>query len=431
MRHTILGVMVGLALGTTAVVLFANVVGFAQSAAPRPTPPQMVPIAIKAGRVLEATTGTYLMQQLIWIEGDRIKQVGSAADIAPQLPRATRIIDLTSATVLPGLIDCHTHLTVSPETAARTAAAASGPSKMDPTIPRAALLGVRNARITLEAGFTTVRDLGAPGYADLALRDAINVGDIPGPRILAAGRALTGIGGGEVVAIVHENIQYGADVIKFFATGGVLLRNDTAAEPYKPEEMREIVGAAHEAGRKVATHAHGTAGIKDAVLAGADSVEHGSGINEEIIGLMKTRGTYLVPTVYIGDWFIENYKALGLPENALANVRQTAPARRENLARAIREGVKIALGSDSGTFPHGLNARELVAMVRLGMAPLQAIQAATVNAADLLGWSDRVGSLEPGKWADLIAVDGDPLVNVETLEHVAFVMKGGKVVKPR
>jgi len=198
MRHPSFGGMVGLTPATAAVVLLlAHGVGFAQSAALRPTPPQRIPVAIKVGRVLEVGTGAYLTQQLIWIEGGRIKQVGSVTDIVPQLPRGTRIIDLTSATVLPGLIDCHTHLTVSPETAARTAGAASGPPKMDPTIPRAALLGARNARITLEAGFTTVRDLGGPGYADLALRDAINAGDILGPRILAAGRALTGIGGGE------------------------------------------------------------------------------------------------------------------------------------------------------------------------------------------------------------------------------------------
>jgi imidazolonepropionase-like amidohydrolase len=228
-----------------------------------------------------------------------------------------------------------------------------------------------------------------------------------------------------VSAAVSENVQRRVDVIKFFATGGVLLGNDITAETYTPQEMRAIIETAHTMGRKTAAHAHGSVGIKDAVLAGVDSIEHGSGITEEIIQLMKQRGTYLVPTVYVGEWYQENAKNLGLPAT------QAVPGRSENLARAFREAVKVAFGTDSGTFPHGLNGKEFSAMAALGMTPTDALRAATVNAAELIGWSDRVGTLEPGKLADVIAVDGDPLRDVKVLEHVRFVMKGGQVVKGR
>src|SRR5262249_4521137 len=197
------------------------------------------------------------------------------------------------------------------------------------------------------------------------------------------------------------------------------------AEAYSPEEMRAIVETAHAMGRKTAAHAHSFVGIKDAVLAGVDSIEHGSGITEEIIELMKQRGTYLVPTVYVGQWYQENSKNLGLPTT------QTIPGRGENLARAFREGVKVAFGTDSGTFPHGLNGKEFSAMVTLGMTPIAVVQAATANAAGLLDWSDRVGSLEPGAFADVIGVEGDPLSDVKVLEQVRFAMKGGEVVKGR
>ncbi|HXZ12044.1 MAG TPA: amidohydrolase family protein [Candidatus Sulfotelmatobacter sp.] len=401
-------------------------------------------VAVKAGRILDVRSGSYLADQTIWIEGDRIKAVGKTAEIAKQLPPGTKMIDLSGATVLPGLIDCHTHLTYSPYLL--------GPVGFHVSYPREALYGARHARLTLEAGFTTVRNVGAGGYSDIALRDAIRAGDVPGPRVLASGPALSITGGhgdenflapqynysGEgvadgvdaVIAKTRQNIKFGADLIKFMATGGVLSEGDVPAQAqYSLEEMKAIVETAHGLGRKVAAHAHGAGGIKLAVLAGVDSIEHGSYINDEDIQLMKEHGTYLVPTVYLGDWLMENYPSLGMTPNMIEKAKMVLPIARENIARAFKGGVKVAFGTDAAVYPHGLNAREFAVMVKLGLAPLESIRAATVNAADLLGWADRVGTLEPGKFADLIAVDGDPLADVRTLETVRFVMKGGEVVK--
>jgi imidazolonepropionase-like amidohydrolase len=401
-------------------------------------------VAVRAGQVLDVRTGNYLKDQVIWIEGDRIKAIGNAAEIEKQLPASAKRIDLSRATVLPGLIDCHAHLTGSPYLL--------GPAGLHISYPRDALLGARHARLTLEAGFTTVRNVGAGGYADIALRDAIRAGDVPGPRMLVSGPALSITGGhgdenflapqyharGEGVADgvaavmvkTRENIKFGADVIKFMATGGVLSEgDDPALAQYSPEEMKAIVDTAHELGRKVAAHAHGATGIKYAVLAGVDSIEHGSYINDEDIQLMKQRGTYLVPTIWLGDWLIENYQKLGLTPNVVEKMKIVLPIARRNVAHAFQSGVKVAFGTDAAVYPHGMNAREFAVMVKLGMTPLGSVQAATVNAADLLGWSDRVGALEAGKFADLIAVDGDPLADVRVLETVKFVMKGGEVVK--
>ena len=401
-------------------------------------------VVVKAGRVLDVRGGVYRDHQMILIEGDRIREVGDERELLPHVPSDARVVDLSRYTVLPGLIDAHTHLTGSPYLMGYRGLAVS--------VPREALLGARNARVTLEAGFTTVRNVGASGFADIALRDAINAGDVPGPRILASGPPL-GITGGHcdenllapefhffsegvangvpaVMAKVREDIKYGADLIKFCATGGVLSKGDNAEfEQYSPEEMQAIVREAHRLGRKVAAHAHGARGIKDAVLAGVDSIEHGSFIDEEDIQLMKQHGTYLVPTLYLGDWFLENYQKLGLTDDMVAKAKLVMPAARQNVARAFREGVKVAFGTDAAVYPHGLNAHEFAVMVKLGLTPLAAIQAATVNAADLLGWSDQIGTLEPGKYADLIAVEGDPLKDVTTLENVKVVLKGGEVVR--
>jgi imidazolonepropionase-like amidohydrolase len=229
---------------------------------------------------------------------------------------------------------------------------------------------------------------------------------------------------------VRENVKYGADVIKFMATGGVLSEGDNPAmAQYSPDEMKAIVDTAHGLGRKVAAHAHGAAGIKYAVLAGVDSIEHGSYINDEDIALMKQHGTYLVPTVYLEDWLMENVDKLGLTPNMIEKAHVVLPIAQQNLSHAFKSGVKVALGTDAAVYPHGLNAHEFGKMVDMGLTPLQAIQAGTVNASDLIGWADKVGTLEPGKFADLIAVDGDPIANVRTLENVQFVMKGGQVVK--
>jgi imidazolonepropionase-like amidohydrolase len=401
-------------------------------------------IVIHAGKVLDVRTGNYLMDQLIWIEGDRIKAIGKAADISSQVPAGAKTIDLSNSTVLPGLIDCHTHLTYMPYMA--------GPTGLHISYPRQALIGAHNARVTLEAGFTTVRNVGANGYSDIALRDSIKAGEVIGPRIIASGPALSITGGHAdenflapqfnfssdgvadgvdgVTAKVRENIKYGADVIKFMATGGVLSEgDDPALAQYSPQEMKAIVDTAHRLGRKVAAHAHGALGIKNAVLAGVDSIEHGSYMNEEDIQLMKQHGTYLVPTLYLGDWLMANLSTLGLTSNMIEKAKIVLPIARQNIAIAFKSGVKVAFGTDAAVYPHGLNAREFAVMVKLGLSPLQSIQAATVNAADLLGWTDRIGMLEAGKFADIIAVDGDPVADVHVLENVRFVMKGGEVIK--
>lgn len=398
-------------------------------------------ILILAGQLLDVRTGQILHNQKILIMGDRIKAVG---EIESKQAMNVQVIDLSDRLVLPGLIDSHTHLTASPNTL--------GPGGLGISIPREALIGARNARVTLEAGFTTVRNLGASGYSDIALRDAINAGDVPGPRIDASG-PLLGITGGhcddnllapefhhqadgvadgveQVQHKVREVIKYGADVIKVCATGGVLSKGDDPnASAYTLEELQAIVNDAHRLGRKVAAHAHGAEGIKVALLAGVDSIEHGSFINEEDIQLMKQQGAYLVPTLYLEDWFLENAEAIHAPAYTVEKAKIVFPAAQQNIAKAFREGVKVAFGTDAAVYPHGLNAHEFAAMTKLGMTPLAAVQAATINAADLLGWSDRVGTIQPGKFADIIAVDGNPLEDVHTLEHVRFVMKGGVVYK--
>jgi imidazolonepropionase-like amidohydrolase len=319
-------------------------------------------------------------------------------------------------------------------------------------VPRQALVGAKNARTTLEAGFTTVRNVGASGYSDIALRDAIDAGDVPGPRIDASGPAI-GVTGGHadanelapefqyradgvadgvpaLVAKTREIVKYGAGCIKIVATGGVLSKGDSPeATQFSDEEIRAVVAEAHRLGRKVAAHAHGAAGIKQAVRAGVDSVEHGSYVDDEAIALMKEHGTYLVPTLYLADWFLENAKAIGVPDYVLAKAKVVMPIARKNVAHAFASGVKVAFGTDAAVYPHGLNGREFAVMVKLGLTPMQAIQAATVNAADLLGWSADVGAIEPGRYADIIAVTGDPTTDVTALERVAFVMKGGEVVK--
>src|SRR5436305_1484573 len=399
-------------------------------------------IIIHAGKLLEVKTGKTLSDQGVVIEGDKIVSVGPMAQV--QRSTGDRLTDLPNATVLPGLTDAHTHLTGDPRNI--------GYQSLGISIPRATLTGARNARLTLEAGFTTVRNVGAEGYSDVALRDAINAGDIPGPRMLVSGPAL-GITGGHcdedllpfeyhataegvadgVEGVQHkarEVIKYGADLIKICATGGVLSKGDNPqASQYTLEEMKAIVADAHRLGRKVAAHAHGAQGILWASEAGVDSIEHGSYIDDAAIAEMKKNGTYLVPTLYLGDWFLANAERLHVPPDMIAKAREVMPAARKNIAHAFASGVKVAFGTDSAVYPHGLNGHEFAVMVKLGLSPLQSIQAATVNAADLLGWSDKIGGIDPGKWADIIAVDGDPLQDVTALEHVKFVMKGGAVVK--
>jgi imidazolonepropionase-like amidohydrolase len=398
-------------------------------------------VAVHAGHLLDVKTGKLLGDQTLVIEDGRIISVGSATEA--KVPADAVHIELPGATVLPGLIDAHTHLTMEPK---------FGYERLAISVPRETLIGAKNARLTLLAGFTTLRNVGASGFSDVALRDAINAGDVPGPRLLVSGPALSITGGhcdnnmlpseyhalGDgvadgVAAVQHkvrENIKYGADLIKVCATGGVLSLGDNPQHSqFTQEEMKAIVADAHRLGRKVAAHAHGAEGIRWAAEAGVDSIEHGSYIDDAGIAAMKEHGTYLVPTLYLGDWMIDNAGLTHLPPPLLAKAQEVIPAARKNIAHAFAGGVKVAFGTDAAVYPHGLNAHEFAVMVRLGLTPLQAIQAATVNAADLLGWSGKVGTLEPGAWADMVGVDGDPVKDVTTLERVKFVMKGGEVIR--
>lgn len=402
-----------------------------------PTPGRTL---LRAGAVVDVHTGHELSETTVVVQGDRIVAVAATGSTPAQA--GDREVDLRGYTLMPGLIDVHTHLTDATD--------------FDPyfeltmTPGKEAIIGVENAKTTLEAGFTTVRNVGANDFTDVALRDEINEGHIPGPHMQVSGPALGITGGhmdenllpyqyhvvGEGVAdgipavqhMVRQNIKYGADLIKIGASGGVLSKgDDPQASQYTREEMQAIVADAHRLGRKVAAHAHGAQAILWATEAGVDSIEHGSYIDDKAIAAMKAHGTYLVPTSYLYDWYKENGH---LPALYAQKMKDTTAVARANHKRAIAAGVKVALGTDAAVYPHGLNAHELNVYVQdYGMTPLAALQSATLNAADLMGWTDRVGSLDPGKWADVIAVKGDPLQDVRTLEHVAFVMKSGVVYK--
>ena len=395
---------------------------------------------IRTGHLLDVTTGAEPAAQTIIVTGDKITAIAPTAS-TPAGP-GDQVIDLTRLTVMPGLIDVHTHLTMA--------------NNFDPyfelsmTPAKEAILGVENAKVTLEAGFTTVRNVGAGSYTDVALRDEINEGHIPGPHMQVSGPPL-GITGGHcdenllpfeykltadgvadgIAAVQHkvrQNIKYGADVIKICATGGVLSKgDDPQASQYTLEEMQAIVADAHRLGRKVAAHAHGAQGILWATEAGVDSIEHGSYMNDEDIAAMKKHGTYFVPTAYLIDW---TQQSGHLPPFYAQKMKDVSAVEKKNAIKAIKAGVKVALGTDAAVYPHGLNAHEIDVYVnQFGMTPLEGIRTGTVNAADLMGWSDKVGSIAPGKWADIIAVDGDPLKDVRLLQHVNFVMKGGVVYK--
>jgi imidazolonepropionase-like amidohydrolase len=397
---------------------------------------------IRPGRVLDVRTGELRTNQAIVIEGEKIAQIASASEVKAAAGDTT--IDLPDATLLPGLIDMHTHLTFDLNSL--------GYQGLGISTAREALHGARNAKRTLEAGFTTVRNLGAFDYSDIALRDAINDGDVIGPRIVASGPAL-GITGGHcdenllppafhfqgagvadgVEAVQHkvrEVIKYGADVIKICATGGVLSKGDDPnASQYTLEEMKAIVADAHRLGRRVAAHAHGAEGVRWASEAGVDSIEHGHLMDDAAIATLKKNGTYLVPTLFLGEYMEQRLDKSDVPDFSKQKMRDVIAAMRQNVGKAFAAGVKVAFGTDAAVYPHGLNAGEFHVYVKLGMTPLAAIQTATINASDLLGAKFNVGTLEPGKFADIIAVDGDPTKDVTTLERVKFVMKGGSVYK--
>ena len=422
------------------VAVLTTLVGMAISAsAQSPAPKRTV---IRAGHVLNVRTGELRANQAIVIEGDRIAQSAPSSEV--QGGPGDTTIDLPDATLLPGLIDMHTHLTFDLNSL--------GYQGLSISTAREALHGARNARRTLEAGFTTVRNLGARDYADIALRDAINDGDVIGPRIVASGPAL-GITGGHcdenllppafhyggdgvadgIAGVQHkvrEVIKYGAEVIKICATGGVLSKGDDPnASQYTLEEMKAIVADAHRLGRKVAAHAHGAEGVRWASEAGVDSIEHGHLMDDAAIATLKKNGTYLVPTLFLGEYMEKNMDRSEIPEYSKQKMRDVIAAMRKNTGKAFAAGVKVAFGTDAAVYPHGLNAGEFHVYVSLGMTPLAAIQTATINASDLLGPKFPVGTLEPGKFADVIAVDGDPTKDVTVLEHVKFVMKAGSVYK--
>ena len=433
-------------------VQFLCLTVWAQTPAPRITPDAPTGkgiVALKAARLVDGTGAAAINNAVIVVTDNTITAVGPAA--AVNIPANARVIDLGDVTLLPGFIDAHTHLVgrVLGDPASESAAFRDFESF-------AAIISVQHARDTLMAGFTTVRNVGASGkFDDMALRKAINEGWIPGPRMMSAGHAL-GIRGGhcdengfrpglfdpgieegiadgpeQIRAAVRYQIKYGADVIKTCATGGVLSEGDAVgATQYTFEELKAMVDEANKLERKVAAHAHGTEGIKIATRAGVSSIEHGSFLDDEGARLMKERGTFLVPTLSAAEAVeraAKNGVLKGLrAEKALA----AAAAARHAIKLAVKTGVPIALGTDAGVVPHGTNAHEFVLMVEWGgMRPMDAIVAGTTSAARLLGWDTKVGSLTTGKWADIVAVSGDPLRDITNIQKVVFVMKDGVIYR--
>ena len=401
-------------------------------------------VLIKAGKLFEARSGHMLTNQAILIEGDRIKEVGNSAAIAGQAPGA-RVIDLSSATVLPGLIDCHAHILgdlndLTPTRSLRTSS------------PQGVLWGVHNLQIWLDHGFTALRDAGEDdlAYGQLALRDSINQGLVRGPRIVSAGNYVSVTGGhgdvdplapdqalprrpnmadnvDEVGVAVRRDIKYGADWIKLMATGGVSdVLSDFNVQELSEEQMAKAVEIAHRARKKVMAHAEGTEGIKAAARAGVDTIEHGTMLDEEGAALMAQKGTWLVPTLEAIQRLATPNPGVGQEAIETEKVREILRFQQAAFQRALQHRLKIAFGEDD---PPEFLDREFVALVKGGMKAAEALQAATINASELLGLSDRIGSLEAGKFADVIAVTGDPLADIASMEKVVFVMKGGEIIR--
>ncbi len=398
-------------------------------------------LAVKAGKLINVQNSKLEDNQLILIENGRIKAIGSNLEI----PENAEIIDLSDKYVLPGLIDCHTHLV--------------GSADPDPLIElqktsaQRAFESIPNAKKTLEAGFTTVRDVGTyRAFVDLALRDAVERGDIAGPRIFASGAYITISGGGGALTGIAPDISLpydlkfgeandpwtvrkkirelanrGVDQIKVIATGAVLTHgSNPGRQEFSAEELNAACDEAKACGLKIACHAHGTHGIKDAIKAGASSIEHGTSLDDECISLMKEHGTYLVADIYDDDYILGEGSRKGIPLEFQKHESDLGHIQRENFAKAVKAGVKVAYGTDAGVFPHGWNAKQFPYMVKYGLSPMDAIKSATIWAADLIGKND-IGTLAVGNHADLIAVDRNPLEDISVLEDVRFVMKDGQI----
>jgi imidazolonepropionase-like amidohydrolase len=398
-------------------------------------------VVVTAARMVDVLNGRVVDHPAITIIDGRITAVGAAS---AAVPAGVRRVDLPGMTLLPGLIDMHTHLTSDPRY--------SGYRRLEFTDNFWTVVGVANAKKTLEAGFTTVRNVGSANYDDVAIKQGIEQGFIVGPRIVPATYAIGATGGhcdstsfppsittpGPAVANGAEQIRatvrklrkYGAEVIKFCGTGGVLSKTDTVgAQQYDLTEMRALVDEAHMLGLRVAVHAHGTSGIKDAIRAGVDTIEHASLADDEAFTLAKQHGTWFSMDIYDDDYILAEGEKNGVFKESLDKERTIGLKQRQTFQAAVKAGVKMIFGTDAGVYPNGLNARQFVTMVKWGMTPMQAIQAATVNAADALGRPGDVGAIAVGRFGDMIAVAGDPLADVSILQNVAFVMKGGDVVK--
>ena len=402
-------------------------------------------IYLEAGRLVDVQAGNLLTGQCISITDDKITAIASCGPT----PKGAERVDWSGFTVLPGLIDLHTHLAD-----AGQSADLGLPVKTSPAAT--ALIGAHNARLTLEAGFTTVRDVGTyRGLTDIALRDAINAGHVPGPRMFVAGAYITiPKGGGELNGVIPNDqlpsdmrlgvastpeeaaaktaflIEQGADFIKTIATGAVLAIGTEPGEPEMTEDqLRAVVETARAKGVFVTAHAHGAVGIKNAIRAGVRSIEHASLIDDDALAMAKASGTWLVMDIYNGDYIDDIGTKEGWPEEYLRKNRETTDVQRAGFMKAVKRGVKLAYGTDSGVYPHGQNAKQFAYMVRYGMTPMQAIQSATIRAAELLGKEKMLGAIAAGRFADLVAVKENPLTNITALEHIALVMKDGKIVR--